>query len=170
MLYFYFKTNILSILQYFLATFFFAVLFFVDVVLISCIIGDDASKNSDSSLLRAYKIISLTNVIAILLLGLTSDAMPFGNEGNPLLTWNKFGQMPNNDKFSYSLTYYSDPNYNVNAYRNGFLDFYNVDVNLNRVLNYTEIDRFLTNHNCTVDDLASFLRSIRSFSISSIYC
>ena len=53
LLYYYFKTNILSILQYFLATFFFAVLFFVDVVLISCIIGDDVSENSDSSLLRA---------------------------------------------------------------------------------------------------------------------
>ncbi len=132
--------------------------------------GDDTSDSIDPSSFKSYQIMSLINIIAIFLLGLASDAMPFGNEGNPLLTWNKFWQTANNEKFSYSLAYCIDPNYNLNAYRNGVSDFYNVVVNLNRVLNYTETDQFLTNHNCTVDDLASFLRSIHSFYISAIYC
>jgi len=130
--------------------------------------GDDISKSeNDSYLFTAYKILSSINMIVIFLLGLASDAMPFGNEGNPLLNWNKFGQIANNDKFSYSLAYHINPNYS----RYGVSDFYNIVVNLNLVLNYTEIDQFLTDHNCKLDyDLTSFLRSINSDCSSSIYC
>jgi len=86
---------------------------------------------------------AIVNLSIILLLGLASDAMPFGNEGNPFLTWNKFGQMASNDKFAYSLVDSLDQNH-----RNydGASIFYNVAVNLNRDVNLTEIDRFLTDH------------------------
>ena len=149
-------------------------LFIIVFILVECFMvlirGDDISDSTDLSSFKSYQIMSLINIIVIFSLGLATDLMPFGDEGNPFLTWNKFWQTANNDKFSYSLTHYFDPSYNLNAYQNGVSDFYNIVVNLNRVLNYTEIDQFLTNHNCTVDDLASFLRSIRSFSISWIYC
>lgn len=87
----------------------------------------------------------------ILITGLVCDATPLGDEGARFLVLNKnkLDEQQTGD-FSYNLTTRSfSPSYDViNHQWDQTSDVYDINVQMNQILNLTEIDQFLTKYHC----------------------
>jgi len=86
--------------------------------------------------------------------------MSIGDEGTRFLTWNENKIVGNQftygePVFSYSLTSSLSPNYMVHYQWDETSDVYHIYTDSNQVFNLTQVDSFLTKHNCGLGERMS---------------